>query len=173
MVGYRRNRVAGGTYFFTVVLHDRASGLLTTHIDLLRKSLRETIYRHPTRIEAMVILPDHLHCIWTLPPNDDDYPARWKMCKSRFSQKLHQTGATPPPNAQGEYPIWQRRYWERTIRDDSDLRRCIDYIHFNPVKHGHAQQVAGWPYSSFHRFVRAGLLPADWGGGSSDGCYGE
>ena len=163
MVRYRRNRVAGGTYFFTVTLRDRRSTALVDHIGLLRAAIRYTRRKRMFVIEAMVVLPDHLHAIWTLPPGDDDYSARWRVFKSRFTQLMVNDGIDIEKNAKGEYNLWQRRYWEHTILDKADLNRHVDYIHYNPVRHGYAPSPAGWPYSSFHRYVRAGLLPPDWG----------
>ena len=112
---------------------------------------------------AWVVMPEHLHCIWRLPPGDDDYSTRWRLIKSRFSRAIAPTERrTKSRIAKRERGIWQRRYWEHLIRDDADLRAHIDYIHFNPVKHGYAPSAAAWPHSSFHRYVQAGLLPRDW-----------
>ena len=113
---------------------------------------------------GVVVLPEHLHAIWTLPPDDVDYCARWQRIKGRFTRLLVKQGVDLSRNAKGEYDLWQRRYWEHTIRDDIDLQRHVDYIHYHPVKHGFVQRVTDWPYSSFHRYVRDGLLPQDWGG---------
>src|SRR5262249_39941628 len=113
-------------------------------------------------IEAVVVLPDHLHCIWTLPPDDKDYSHRWRLIKSRFSRALSAAGAPVRKNARGEYNVWQRRFWEHTVRDEQDFNAHVDYIHYNPVKHGLVTRVADWPHSSFHRFVRVGWLDADW-----------
>src|SRR5713101_3066316 len=148
MTNYRRNFVPGGSYFFTVNLADRRSRLLIDHI---------------------VLLPDHLHAVWTLPDGDPDFSLRWRLIKSTFSRAL-------PPGEQvsasragrGERGIWQRRYWEHTLRDEADFARHVDYIHFNPVKHGHAQRVREWPYSSFQRMVRLGVYPEDWAGDIRD-----
>lgn len=162
MVNYRRNFVPGGTYFFTVALHDRKSNQLTQSIQLLRQSFRDAIRAKPFRIDAVVILPDHLHTIWTLPQNDWDYPARWKAIKSNFSHRLSKSGILVGKRQDGSMLIWQRRYWEHTIRGEEDLARHIDYIHINPVKHGLVKQVADWPFSSFYRYVKQGLLPGNW-----------
>jgi putative transposase len=171
MVNYRRNFIPGGTYFFTVALGNRRTHVLTRSIDLLRQAFRDTTRTQPFQIDAMVVLPDHLHAIWTLPPGDSDYPGRWKKIKAQFSRDLGKHGEPIAKRADGSTLIWQRRYWEHTIRDSNDLSRHIDYIHFNPVKHGWASRVADWPYSSFHRYVKLGLLPLDWGG-SDPGEYG-
>lgn len=168
MVQYRRNKIEGGTYFFTVALHDRERALLTKYIDDLRVSVRTVMHDKPFHIDAWVVLPDHLHAIWTLPANDADYSGRWRAIKSRFTKTIAKTGADITRNAKGEYNLWQRRYWEHTIRDDRDFEAHMNYIHYNPVKHGHAQQVRDWSHSTFHRYVADGVYPADWGGSVSE-----
>lgn len=173
MVNYRRNRVAGGTFFFTVTLADRRSHLLVDHINPLRDALKAVQRQHSFRIEAMVVLPDHLHAVWTLPPSDDDFPRRWQAIKSRFTGAVIQQGIPLTHNTKGEYRLWQRRYWEHTIRDENDLQRHVDYIHYNPVKHGLVKHVVDWPFSSFHCHVRLGWLSADWGGVERAGVEGE
>lgn len=173
MVNYRRNRVPGGTYFFTVTLRDRSSRLLVEHIDSLRAALRSVRRAQPFRVEAIVVLPEHLHTIWTLPDGDVDYPGRWRAIKSAFTHAVVRSGVAIPRNEKGEYALWQRRYWEHTITDEDDYRRHVDYIHFNPVKHGWVKQVCDWPNSSFHRYVEQGLLPPDWAGGNEGGDFGE
>ncbi len=163
MTAYRRNVVAGGTYFFTVNLADRRGSLLTDNIDLLRTAFRATRLRHPFTIEAIAVLPDHLHAIWTLPEGDGDFATRWRLIKTMFSRGLPRAEAVSASRLRKhERAIWQRRYWEHSIRDDDDFARHIDYIHFNPVKHGHVQRVQDWPFSSFHRMIRLGLYPAEW-----------
>ena len=168
MVNYRRNQLAGGTYFYTVVLHDRRSTVLVDHIDHLRDAFRHVRKQRPFVIEAMVVMPDHLHAIWTLPMCDADYPGRWRAIKSRFTRALVKAGVMLERNAKGEYKLWQRRYWEHTIRDEADMARHIDYIHYNPVKHGYVASVVEWPYSSFHRFVEAGIYSKGWGANEVD-----
>lgn len=176
MTHYRRNFVAGGSFFFTVNLADRRLRLLTEHIDELRMAFRETRQRHPFTTDAMVVLPDHLHTVWTLPEGDADFAKRWRLIKSSFSRKL----ATGEPisdsrAAKGERGIWQRRYWEHTIRDEKDFTHHVDYIHINPVKHGLVTRVWEWPYSSFHRMVTLGVYLEDWAGdvSSHGGTFGE
>ena len=164
MVQYRRNRVAGGTYFFTVTLWERKSATLIDRIDDLRKAFRGVLKERPFRIDAMVVLPDHLHVVWTLPPGDADYAGRWRMIKSRFTHAVAKAGIDLSHNAKGEFNLWQRRYWEHTVRDEKDFERHIDYIHYNPVKHGWVNQVHEWPHSTFHRYVRMGIYPKDWAG---------
>ena len=162
MVLYRRNRVAGGTYFFTVTLRDRRSNLLIRQVGLLREAFRLAREKWPYIIDAIVVLPDHLHTIWTLPDGDADYSKRWRAIKSSFIQQLRKLGIPLTTNHRGEYRLWQRRFWEHTIRDDNDFQRHVDYIHWNPVKHGLVECLADWPYSSFHKYQRLGLLPPNW-----------
>ena len=167
MSDYRRARVPGATYFFTVNLRDRSSDLLIREIDLLRDTVRATKARHPFHIDAWVVLPEHMHCMWTLPEGDADFALRWKVIKFGFSRRLpSQEVLSATQHKRGERAIWQRRYWEHLIRDDRDYQRHFDYIHFNPLKHGHVQRVVDWPYSSFHRAVRMGLYPRNWCGGA-------
>jgi putative transposase len=163
MPHYRRAWVPGGTYFFTVNLLERRQRLLVDRIDLLRDAFRETMAARPFSLVACVVLPDHLHCIWTLPDGNSDIATRWRHLKSSFS-RANPTGERRSRRrvAKSERGIWQRRYWEHLIRDEGDLHAHIDYIHFNPVKHGHVARVADWPYSSFHGYVRRGLLAEDW-----------
>jgi putative transposase len=164
MVRYRRNLIPGGTFFFTVALMDRRAEMLTKHISELRQAFRTCRGERPFTIDAIVILPDHLHVVMTLPEDDKDFPGRWRRIKGLFSRMVGKRDRTVRPNASGEYAVWQRRFWEHTIRDDLDYERHVDYIHYNPIKHGHVTQVADWPYSSFHRYVRLGVLPRDWAG---------
>ncbi|TCO82038.1 putative transposase [Plasticicumulans lactativorans] len=160
---YRRSDIRGGSYFFTVNLADRSSRLLVEHINHLRTTFAQVRARHPFRIEAIVVLPDHLHAIWTLPLDDSDYATRWALIKAGFSRALPATEPIDPSRlGKGERGIWQRRFWEHVIRDERDLAQHVDYIHVNPLKHGHVQRVADWPYSSFHRHVAEGLYPPDW-----------
>src|ERR1700719_232873 len=169
MTGYRRNSVPGGSYFFTVNLENRRLRFLTEHIDLLRDALRYVQDRHPFTVEAIVGLPDHLHAIWTLPQADADFATRWRLIKSAFSRRLPVGERISDSRAaKGERGIWQRRYWEHTIRDEKDFTRHIDYIHINPVKHGLVPRVRDWPYSSFHRMVKLGIYPEDWAGDVAD-----
>jgi putative transposase len=169
MPDYRRNRVPGGTYFFTVALHDRRSDLLVTHIDALRDAVRRVRAKSPFHIDAWVVLPEHMHCLWTLPEGDSDFSERWRMIKTFFSRSLPRTEPLSSAMAErGERGIWQRRFWEHTIRDDRDYAAHMDYTHFNPVKHGLAQHPADWPFSSFRRCVTAGIYPADWVGGIAE-----
>jgi putative transposase len=164
MVRYRRNFVPGGTFFFTVTLADRRSSVLVEHIPALRSAFRLARSERPFAIDAIVVLPDHLHVVMTLPQADADFSGRWRRIKSAFTRRVVATDTTIQRNAKGEYSLWQRRFWEHTIRDENDFARHVDYIHFNPVKHGHVTRVRDWSHSSFHRYVREGLLPQDWAG---------
>jgi putative transposase len=175
MVRYRRNFVSGGTFFFTVTLADRRSTALADHVVVLREAFRVTRRAHPFTVDAIVILPDHLHAIMALPQNDADFSTRWALIKRRFTESVSKAGSVVARYRNGEHALWQRRFWEHTIRDDRDFERHADYVHYNPVKHGLVSRVSGWPYSSFHRYVRNGLLPEDWGGdvGNMSGDFGE
>jgi putative transposase len=165
MPDYRRNRVPGGTYFFTVNLLERKSSLLVEYIDCLREAVRMVRLNQPFHIDAWVVLPDHIHCVWTLPEGDADYSSRWQAIKIAFSKSIPKTERLSAVRiAKGERGIWQRRYWEHTIRGDNDYAAHVDYCHINPLKHGLVSQVADWPYSTFHRFVEQGVYPADWAG---------
>jgi putative transposase len=160
MTDYRRLRVPDGTYFFTANLSDRRTNLLTCEIHVLREAVRKVNARHPFHIDAWVILPEHMHCIWTLPENDTDFSTRWKSIKSTFSKRIpFGERLSPSRAAKAERGIWQRRFWEHKIRDGRDYAAHMDYIHFNPVKHGLVTAPADWPYSTFHRLVTNGIYP--------------
>jgi putative transposase len=152
MPNYRRAFVAGGCWFFTVNLFDRKSRLLVEHIDALREAVRETRQRFPFQIDAMVILPDHIHAVWTLPDDNFDFPLRWRRIKALFSRSIPGgEWRTEARRRRGERGVWQRRYWEHLIRDERDYAHHIGYCRFNPVKHKLVANVEDWPYSSFHR----------------------
>lgn len=173
MVNYRRNLVPGATFFFTVALSNRHSNALTANIALLRTSFRKARAERPFSTDAIVILPEHLHAILTLPQGDTNVPLLWRRIKTVFTQGLIESGATLPQRDATGRTLWQRRFWERTIRDDVDLAQHIDYIHYNPVKHGLTATPSAWPYSSLHRFIRAGICTKDWGCPPGDGLCGE
>jgi len=135
MVKYRRNVVPGGTFFFTVTLRDRRSTALVDNVGLLRAAFRKTRHEYPFSVDAIVILPDHLHAIWTLPTGEADFSNRWRHIKGAFTRSLSKRGLPMQKSYKGEYDLWQRRFWEHTIRNDADFERCANYIHFNPVKH--------------------------------------
>jgi putative transposase len=169
MPDYRRNRVPGGTFFFTVNLFDRRSNMLVARIDALRDAVRQARARAPFHIDAWVVLPDHMHCLWTLPKDDANFPSRWRAIMAAFAKSLP---VSEPRSLvmtnRGERGIWQRRYWEHTIRDDRDFAAHMDYTHFNPVKHGLVAHPADWPHSSFHRCAASGLYPTGWKGGADE-----
>ena len=154
---------SGGTYFFTVNLANRRDNLLTREISLLRQTFANVRQRHPFDIDAIVILPEHLHCIWTLPPGNTDFSLRWSRIKIEFTRSLqineYQSTSRKTHRERG---VWQRRFWEHLIRDEDDLNRHVDYIHFNPVKYGLVNSPKDWPYSSFHRYVEQGILEKNW-----------
>jgi putative transposase len=162
---YRRAWLPGGTWFFTVNLAERLENrLLVDRIDLLRLAFRKVRQGHPFDLDAVVILPDHLHCIWTLPPNDADFSNRWGLIKGYFSRAIEKDERISESRSRrGERGVWQRRFWEHLIRDDKDFNRHVDYIHWNPVKHGWVRRVADWPHFSFHDYVRRGLYQQNWG----------
>ncbi|MBD2314354.1 transposase [Desertifilum sp. FACHB-1129] len=164
---YRRARMPGATYFFTVVTYQRQQILhLPDNITLLRQAFRHVKQRHPFNIDAIAILPDHLHCLWTLPPDSADFSTRWRLIKQYFSRSCQQHYKQPRSRSRikkQEQAVWQRRFWEHQIRDDRDFSNHVDYIHFNPVKHGLVTAAREWPYSSFRRFVEAGQYEEDWG----------
>lgn len=169
---YRRADVTGGSYFFTVNLAEREKRLLIEHIDLLRAATRRVMSRHVFRIDAIVILPDHMHAIWTLPEGDADFATRWMLIKACFSRGLPKgERVNASREKKRERGIWQRRYWEHLIRNEEDMARHVDYIHHNPVKHGYVDRAADWKYSSIHAHIRAGKLTASWG--AEEGEYGE
>jgi putative transposase len=163
VANYLRNRVDGGCYFFTVNLRDRRSDVLVAEVGTLRDAVRAALLRHPFHIDAWVVLPDHMHCMWTLPPGDHDFPVRWQMIKTMFSRSITRPQARRASLVRKrETGIWQRRYWEHTIRNDQDYAAHIDYVHFNPVKHRLTAHPAAWPFSSFARCVKLGMYPTDW-----------
>jgi putative transposase len=164
---YRRARAEGGTYFFTVVTYRRRGFLCEPeNVGHLREVFRYVMARHPFEIDAFVLLPDHLHCIWTLPEGDSDFSTRWRLIKSAFTRACGETyrGIVYGSRRQkGEQAVWQRRFWEHQIRDERDLIQHMEYIHYNPVKHGLVRAPKDWEYSSFHRYVRNGVYDREWG----------
>ena len=159
---YRRTRQEGGTYFFTVNLAERSGTLLIDHVDDLRNAVRVVKRRHPFDIIAWVVLPDHMHVVWTLPAGDGDCATRWMLIKASFSRAIPKgERIRDSRRRKGERGIWQRRFWEHLITDEDDLRRHVDYVHINPVKHGYVARAVDWPYSSIHRHIRLGEMPED------------
>ncbi len=170
MPDYRRAKTKGGTYFFTVVTCRRQKILCDKNVrNALRAGIRKTQTTHPFGIDAWVLLPDHLHCIWTLPPKDADFGARWAMIKRYVTKKCgsllyRDEWMNTSKRRRKESTVWQRRFWEHQIRNDRDYERHMDYVHYNPVKHNLAGSVNEWPFSTFHRYVQKGLYPENWGG---------
>lgn len=174
MTAYRRAYVRGGSYFFTVVTERRQPVL--TNADV-RKALRDAIAivreSLPFQIDGWVLLPDHLHAIWTLPEGDADFSSRWRLIKRHVTRTCGAAYARPDyltarRAAKQCGTFWQHRFWEHLLRDERDFRQHLDYLHGNPLKHGLVEQVADWPWSSFHRWVRRGRYPADWAGREGD-----
>jgi putative transposase len=166
---YRRLFIPGGTYFFTLVSFNRCSIFSTPEaVEKLRNAFRYTLERHPFTIVASVILPDHMHFIWTLPSQASNFSMYWRLIKSHFTRNWRSQGVKSESESRqqkGEADVWQRRFWEHAIRDELDLSRHVDYIHYNPVKHGLVIAPADWKYSSFGKYVRDGSYSLDWGGG--------
>ncbi len=165
MPNYRRARIRGASYFFTVGLYDRNSTLLVDEIDALRAAYVSVQQHRPFICDAFVVLPDHLHAVWTLPPDDLDFSTRWAQFKGLFTKRIRQRCAVTHSKARKrEAGIWQRRFWEHCIRDEADFAAHVEYCWTNPVKHGHAAHPLAWPHSSIHRDIRRGVVPADWSG---------
>lgn len=162
MVQYRREYREGALVFITFNLKNRRSDLLVAYIDDLKIAIQETKTRYPFEIVALCILPEHVHLVMQLPENQANFSHRVRLIKSLFCQKIAQK-ISLTKNSRGEYDVWQPRFWEHMIRNELDLKRCVDYVYYNPVKHGWVAEVKNWPYSSFHRDVRRGLLTEDWG----------
>ena len=161
---YRRADISGGTYFFTINLADRKSSLLVDEIDKLRSSINKVKQNKPFVLDAMVVLPDHIHLLMTLPEDDNDFPTRIMLIKSGFSRQIPKTeNIRESRTSKRERGIWQRRYWEHLIRDETDFERHVDYIHYNPVKHSYVEQAALWEFSTIHRYIEKGIISPDWG----------
>ena len=159
MSEYRRLYQPGGSYFFTIVTHQRIEIFsLPDNITRLKSAFDKVMKRHPFIMEAFVILPDHIHCIWRMPAGDSNYSIRWRLIKSYFSG-----GFNHPVNKRGEKEIWQRRFWEHLLRDEEDWRRHMDYIYYNPVKHSYVKSPGDWLHSSFRQAIQDGLYAPDWG----------
>jgi len=169
MPNYRRALIPGGSFFFTVVVHQRQplfSAPLA--VSILGSVLRRCLIRWPFTVNAIVLLPDHLHAIWSLPPGDADYSKRWGWVKKEFTKQWLAAGGIDPVvssarKREHRRGVWQPRFWEHTLEDDEDFGRHFDYTHWNPVKHGHVQRVCDWPHSSFHRYVQMGVYDKHWG----------
>ncbi|MGJ7915142.1 REP-associated tyrosine transposase [Massilia sp. LXY-6] len=157
MTRYRDNRVPGMTYFFTVRLLDRNSTLLTDYFSAFGEAMRQARIRKPFHVDAWVVLPNHAHAIWTLPPGDHDCATRWRAVKIAFSKALHKTGQAASPAGTADAAIWEPHYRDYRVGDDNEYTDLIDYVHSNPMRHGFCEQATEWPWSSLHRFVAAGF----------------
>lgn len=173
MPNYMRPRVPAATIFFTVALAQRGGDLLLREVDRLRGVVAQVRQHRPFQINAFVVLPDHIHAIWTLPAGDRDYALHWGAIKAQFSMGL----ATGPLRAshivRREKAIWQRRFWEHHIRDQADLAAHIQYWWGNPVKHSLVKRAVDWPYSSIHADIRAGRVEPEWSGEPPETGFGE
>ncbi len=159
MSKYRRAIQPGAAYFFTVVTYHRKPWFdCEAHVSVLREAFRRHMGKRPFRIDAVVVLPDHIHCLWQLPQGDSDFSGRWREIKKSVSRQLDSR-----TNARNERLVWQRRFWEHLIRDEDDWKNHMDYIHYNPVKHGLVKRPADWPWSSFSKAVAQGWYDMDWG----------
>jgi putative transposase len=169
MPEYRRVRIKGGTYFLTIVTYHRAPILIKPEvIEIFRNAWKQIEKKFPFSTDAICLLPDHFHCMITLPEHDSDYSIRIREIKRVFTKYYRSNFPEPALRDQShrykkEATIWQRRFWEHTIRDEHDYQNHFDYIHYNPVKHGFVDQVSSWKWSSFHRYVKSGFYELDWG----------
>jgi len=167
MSDYKRMRIPGVSYFFTLVTHNRNPVFTSPeHIVLLRESIQYVMTKRPFNIQAAVVLPDHIHCIWEM-HDEDDYSMRWQMIKTQFSRTLRNKNPEWKQKA-----IWQPRFWEHAIRDKNDLHCHMDYIHYNPVKHGLVSSPSDWEYSSIHKHIELGLYDKNWGATEPDSVRG-
>jgi putative transposase len=172
MPEYRRIRTKGATYFFTVVTHERQPILcLPESLKAMQTVFADVARRFPFGMDAWVVLPDHIHVIWTLPEADSNYSTRWAMIKKDITKHLRSSVYTDAASTESrahhrDGSVWQRRFWEHQIRDEPDYRSHLDYIHFNPVRHGLAAGPREWKCSSFRKWVALGGYEEDWG---SDG----
>ncbi|SLN14579.1 Transposase IS200 like protein [Roseovarius albus] len=174
MPNYRRLRHQGAAYFFTVTLANRNATLLVDQIADLRTAYAETIATMPVTCDAMVVLPDHLHAVWTLPRGDSDFSERWRKIKFRFSRRVgRRFPRSDSKHKKRECGIWQRRFWEHVIRDEEDFNRHVEYCWGNPVKHGMVTRAVDWPYSSIHRDIRRGAVDPEWMAQDDAGNFGE
>ena len=173
MPNYLRPKVTGSTVFFTVALARRGDDLLVREVDRLRGAVRATMQERPFTIVAWVVLPDHLHAVWTLPEGDRDFSTRWGAIKARFLMDMDAGRLRSSHMARREKGIWQRRFWEHHIRDEADFDAHVRYCWGNPVKHGLVARAVDWPHSSIHRDIRLGRVEPEWAGESDEGEFGE
>ncbi len=166
---YRRVYIEGGCYFFTVVTEKRRKIFSEDdNVKRLRAAFKTVMQKRPFVIDAAVVLPDHLHFIWTLPEYDSDYSTRWRLIKSAFSKQYPDKFIVQNANRKKkkQQELWQHRGWEHCLRDKRDFQQHIDYIHYNPVKHGLVKRASDWQYSSIHRYIKSGMLDKNWGEGA-------
>lgn len=164
---YRRDYNHGASYFFTIVTYRRQPLFAYPQAIInLRQAFQQEIKRRPFVIDAIVIMPDHIHAIWTMPTEDADYSMRWRNIKREFTKNIPES-QRPKTNSsrqhKSEQAIWQRRFWEHRIRNEQDFAQHVNYVHYNPVKHGYVNRPVDWPHSSIHRYIRQGVLPINWG----------
>ncbi|WP_027357997.1 REP-associated tyrosine transposase [Desulforegula conservatrix] len=167
MSEYRRVKIPEATYFFTVTTYLRRNIFGNEdNVRILGETARSVRKKHPFHVDAWVVLPDHMHCIWTMPENDSDFSIRWRLIKAGFSKKanhLHAPALADPSRIKRrELTIWHRRFWEHMIRDESDYENHMNYVHFNPVKHNFVKKASEWKWSTFHRYVKLGVYSDDW-----------
>ena len=167
LMKYRRSRTKGATYFFTVLTYKRKRILCKTdNVKIIKEAFRHVALQRPFLVDAFVMLPDHIHCIWTLPDDDNDFSTRWRLIKGYFTRRCdkkyrdEQSDNMQKKCLQG---IWQQRFWEHTIRSDRDFAAHVDYIHYNPVKHGLVKKPRDWEHSTFNKYVKAGVYDINWG----------
>ncbi|MEM1299209.1 MAG: transposase [Pseudomonadota bacterium] len=174
MPNYRRRYCPGGTFFFSVMLAQQSGLNLLEHLHLLRISYSETLAENPFHTNAIVILPDHLHAVWTLPEGDADYSLRWRKIKGRFTRMIKHSGRlSDSALRRGERGIWQRRFWERHLTSETELRKHLAYCWSDPVRHGLVERAVDWTSSSLHREIRAGKIEPDWRPPRIEGTFGE
>jgi putative transposase len=159
MSQYKRHYQSGGHYFFTLVTYQRSPIFSNAEkVEQLKIAINKVKKTYPFSLNAMVVLPDHLHCLWKLPEKDNNFSMRWRLIKRYFSMEVDAS-----VNHRKEKEVWQRRFWEHTIRDVNDWQKHMDYIHYNPVKHGLARMPLDWQHSSFNYWVGRGLYEENWG----------
>ena len=174
MSRYIRPKVQAASVFFTVALADRSSNLLVREVTLLRAVVGQVRATRPFHIDAWVVLPDHLHAVWTLPAGDADFSTRWKEIKARFTKAVGLVGRRSASKiAKGEAGLWQRRFWDHHIRDEADFAAHVRYCWGNPVKHGLVERAVDWPYSSIQRDIKLGRVEPEWVGMVQEGAFGE
>lgn len=162
MPNYKRPKINGASVFLTATLADRSSELLTCEVDTLREAVRDTRAKWPFKINAFVVLPDHFHCVITLPPDDGDFSTRMRLVKARFSRRFEKGCLRQSHIERAERGVWQRRFWEHHIRDQADFQAHVEYCWKNPVKHRLVNSPMDWPYSTIHRDAKQGIVPDEW-----------